>query len=267
MTWWQGAVLGLTQGLTEFLPISSSAHLTLLPWAFRWEDPGLAFDVALHLGTLVALLVYFRAEWLTLGKAGLGLLQRRRIESSADRMVMCVVVATIPGAVAGVLLKKWAESAFRDPAWIGVALAVMGVVLWLVDRLARQDRKIEQMGWRSAAAVGLAQMFALFPGVSRSGSTITAARWLKFDREAAAVFSFMLSLPIIAGAVVVEGRHALRDVGDVAPLVAGLIASAISGWIAIRLLLRYVLTRSYGIFAAYRVVLAGGVIWWALVRP
>jgi undecaprenyl-diphosphatase len=123
------------------------------------------------------------------------------------------------------------------------------------------------MGWRSAAIVGIAQVFALFPGVSRSGSTITAARWLKFDREAAAVFSFMLSLPIIAGAVLVEGRHAIRDVGDVTPLIAGLVASAVSGWLAIKVLLRYVINHSYGAFAAYRLVVAGGVIWWTLVRP
>lgn len=267
MTWWQGAILGLVQGLTEFLPVSSSAHLTLLPWATGWPDPGLAFDVALHLGTLIALLIYFRAEWVVLTKAGLSLLARRKVETQSDRLVLWIVLATIPAAVAGVLLKKWAEAAFRDPTGIAVALALMGVVLWLVDRMAKQERKLDQMGWRSAVAIGVAQVFALFPGVSRSGSTITAARALKFDREASAVFSFMLSLPIIAGAVVMEGRHAVKDISDVGPLVAGLIAAALSGWLAIKVLLNYVIKHSYGAFAVYRVVLAAAVIWWAMVKP
>ena len=267
MTWWQGAILGVVQGLTEFLPVSSSAHLALLPWAARWDDPGLAFDVALHLGTLIALVLYFRAEWIVLAKAGLSMLQRRKIETPADRLLTWVVLATIPAAAAGVILKKWAESAFRDPRYIGVALAVMGVILWLVDRFAKQERKMDQMGWRSALAIGVAQVFALFPGVSRSGSTITAARALRFDREASAVFSFMLTLPIIAGAVLLEGRHAVRQVGDVAPLVAGLITSAVSGWLAIKVLLNFVIKHSYGAFAVYRVVLAAAVIWWTFVRP
>ncbi|HEY2825549.1 MAG TPA: undecaprenyl-diphosphate phosphatase [Gemmatimonadales bacterium] len=267
MTWWQGVVLGLAQGLTEFLPVSSSAHLTLIPWAFGWQDPGLAFDVALHLGTLVALAIYFRREWVTLAGAGLSIVRHRRIETPSERMVLWIIVATIPGAVAGVLFNKWAESTFRSPQLIAAALATLGVLLWLVDRTASQARKIDTMGWPSAIAVGVAQMFALVPGVSRSGSTITAARWLGFDREAAAVFSFMLSLPIIAGAVLVEGRHVIRESPDLTPVLAGLVASAVSGWIAIGVLLRFVLRRSYGAFAVYRVVLAAGVLALAWGRP
>jgi undecaprenyl-diphosphatase len=254
VTVFQAIVLGVIQGLSEFLPISSSAHLALTPWLFGWEPPGLAFDVALHLGTLIALVWFFRQEWVTLAKAFFSILGQRRIETESERRVAFVIVATIPGAAAGYLLKEYAETIFRTPALTGTMLIVMGVILWAVDQRAPQVKGITVMTWREAILIGLAQMFAIIPGVSRSGSTITAGRAMALTREAAAVFSFLLSLPIITAAIVFKGSEAIAH-GVTTPLVAGIIASAISGWLAISVLLKFVARNSYGVFAAYRLVL------------
>jgi undecaprenyl-diphosphatase len=259
VTVFQAIVLGLLQGLAEFLPISSSAHLALTPWLLGWDPPGLAFDVALHLGTLIALVWFFWQEWITLFKAFVSILRKRRIETESERRVAFVALATIPGAAAGYLLQDYARSIFRTPALTGAMLIVMGVILWAVDRYARQDRAIADMTWRQALGIGLAQMFAIVPGVSRSGSTITAGRAFGFSREAAAVFSFLMSLPIIVAAVVFEGRHAIEN-GITAPLVAGVIASAVSGWLAISVLLKFVARHSYGVFAVYRLIIGAIVL-------
>lgn len=259
MTVFQAIVLGLLQGLSEFLPISSSAHLSLTPWLLGWPAPGLAFDVALHVGTLIALVWFFWQEWVTLFGAFVGIVRKRRIETESERRFAFVVLATIPGAAAGYLLQDYARSIFRTPALTGVMLIVMGVILWAVDRFARQDGSIQNMSWKQALGIGIAQMFAIIPGVSRSGSTITAARAFGFSREAAAVFSFLMSLPIIVAAVAFEGRHAVEN-GITAPLVAGVIASAISGWLAISVLLKFVARHSYGVFAVYRLILGAIVL-------
>jgi undecaprenyl-diphosphatase len=251
----QALVLGILQGLSEFLPISSSAHLALAPWLFHWPDPGLAFDVALHFGTLVAVLWYFRAEWASLVAAAASLVVRRRVETVEERRVLLLILATVPGAIAGLVLEKQAEAAFRDPRLIAVLLIVMGVVLWRVDKTAARDRPLDALRWQDALLVGLAQMFAILPGVSRSGSTITAGRALRLTREGAAVFSFLMSMPIIAAAAILKLPHALRTEGVTPPLVVGVLASAVSGWLAISVLLRFVVRRSYGVFAVYRVVL------------
>jgi undecaprenyl-diphosphatase len=251
----QALILGLIQGLSEFLPISSSAHLTLAPWLFHWPDPGLAFDVALHVGTLVAVLTYFRAEWISLIVAAKNIVVHRRVETDEERRVIFLIIATIPGAIAGLALERYAESTFRDPRLIAVVLIVMGVVLWLVDKVVAQERPLASMRWTDALFIGLAQMFAIVPGVSRSGSTITAGRSLRMTRESAAVFSFLMSMPIIAAASILKVPHVLKTEGFSAPLVVGVLASAISGWLAIAILLRFVVRRSYGVFAAYRVVL------------
>jgi len=251
----QALVLGILQGLAEFLPISSSAHLTLAPWLFGWPDPGLAFDVALHVGTLVAVLWFFRAQWASLIAAAIRLVRQRKPKTEEERRVIFLIVATIPGALAGLALEKYADTAFRDPKLIAAVLIIMGVVLWLVDKGARRDRPLETMRWTDAVIIGLAQMFAIVPGVSRSGSTITAGRGLRFTREGAAVFSFLMSMPIIAAAAILKVPHVLKTEGLSAPLVVGVIASAVSGWLAITVLLRFVVNRSYGVFALYRVVL------------
>ena len=255
MTPLQAIALGIIQGLSEFLPISSSAHLTLAPWLLGWEDPGLAFDVALHLGTLIAVLWYFRMEWLALVKAAFGIITTGRIETPEKRRVVALIIATIPGAIGGYLLQSRAESAFRDPQLIAIALIVMGIVLWLADKLVDQQRVLGEMRWMDALLIGLSQVIALIPGVSRSGSTITTARGLRFDRESAAEFSFLMSMPIIAAAVIMEGPKALQQGGLTNELMSGVVASAISGWLAISILMRFVSRHSYGIFAFYRVAL------------
>jgi undecaprenyl-diphosphatase len=244
MTTFQALVLGIIQGLSEFLPISSSAHLTLAPWLFHWPDPGLSFDVALHFGTLVAVLWYFRKVWW------------KMITTTTElRQVLFLIVATIPGAIGGLLLEKPAETAFRSPALIATMLIVMGVILWVVDRVRPADRPLTGMKWVDALLIGLAQVVALVPGVSRSGGTITAGRALRFDRESAATFSFLMSMPIIAGAALLKMPGVIREAGLSTPLIVGVVASAISGWLAISIVMRYVTRHSYGIFAAYRVAL------------
>ena len=260
MTPLQAIALGIIQGLSEFLPISSSGHLALAPWLFGWEDPGLAFDVALHFGTLLAVLWYFRMEWLQLIKATFGIITTGRIETPEKRRVIYLIVATIPGAIGGLLLQTRAESAFRSPELIAIALIVMGIILWLVDKAVDQRRILGEMRWIDSLLIGLSQVIALVPGVSRSGSTITTARGLRFDRESAAEFSFLMSMPIIAAAVVLEGPKALHEGAITNELMGGVVASAISGWLAISILMRYVSRHSYGIFAFYRVALGIAVL-------
>lgn len=259
-TIFQALVLGLLQGLGEFLPISSSAHLALAPWLFHWPDPGLSFDVALHFGTLVAVIWYFRTEWLALLRAAWQIVLTRKIATVEQKRAAFLIVATIPGGIFGLLLEKKAETVFRNPALIATALIVLGILLWLADRVARTDRPLTGMKWTDAILIGLAQVFALIPGVSRSGSTITAGRALGFDRNGAAAFSFLLSMPIIAAAVILKVPTVMRESGMSLPLLVGVAASAISGWLAISVLLKYVSRHSYGVFAIYRIVLGVAVL-------
>jgi undecaprenyl-diphosphatase len=259
MTVFQAVVLGLVQGLAEFLPISSSAHLVLVPWVFGWPDPGLAFDVALHVGTLVAVLWYFRHEWLRLTQSAFALLRTRRVDTEEKRRFLHIVVATIPAAIGGLLLEDYAESTFRSPSLIAITLMVMGVVLWAADRYAPRDRPLGSMRLRDAVLIGLAQVFALVPGVSRSGSTMTAGRALRLDRQAAAMFSFLMSMPITAAAAVLKVPALLRS-DDLTTLVVGILASAASGWLAIAVLLRYLSKHSFGVFALYRLALGALVL-------
>jgi undecaprenyl-diphosphatase len=257
MTLVEAIVLGLVQGLTEFLPVSSSAHLALAPWLLGWEDPGLAFDVALHLGTLVAVAWYFRHDWIALARSALRLARMRRVETASDRRLLHLVAATIPAGVAGVLLKDHAETVFRHPAVMASALIALGIILWAVDRMAGTGRTLETLTARDAWLIGVAQICALVPGVSRSGSTLTAARALGLERGAAARFSFLMSFPIILAAVVLKLPEVLRDSGAVGPLVAGIAAAAVSSWLAITVLLRFVSRHSFGVFAIYRIALGG----------
>jgi undecaprenyl-diphosphatase len=266
MTVFEALVLGVIQGLSEFLPISSSAHLTLAPWVLGWRDPGLAFDVALHVGTLVAVVWYFNQEWRNLAVAFAQLVRSRRADTDEKRRVIYLVIATIPGALAGLALEEQAESSFRDPILIATALIVMGVILWLVDRTAPNARPLASMRWLDALLIGTGQMFAIIPGVSRSGSTITAGRALKFSREGAAVFSFLMSAPITFAATVLKVPDAIRDSGISAPLIVGVLASAASGWLAISVLLKLVARHGYAIFAAYRLLLGAAILALAFSR-
>jgi len=260
VTVFQAIVLGIVQGLAEFLPVSSSAHLTLAPFFFGWKDPGLAFDVALHFGTLVALLWYFRVEWIELTVSSLRIVRTRRVETAHEKRAVFLVVATIPGGIAGKLLNDYAETTFRSPLLIACTLSIMGVLLWSVDRWAARVRSIEEMTLRDAVLIGLAQVCALIPGVSRSGSTITAGRALNLDRPSAARFSFLMSMPITFAAVAVKMPEAIRVEGFSTPLLAGVFAAFISSWLAITVLLRFISRHSFGVFALYRVLLAAAVV-------
>ena len=258
MTFIQAIVFGAVQGITEFLPVSSTAHLILLPWFMGWPDPGLSFDVALHLGTLVALLIYFRAEWIALISSATDLLRGRTSDPNA-RMALFIIVATIPGAVAGVLLEHQVETAFRSPKIIALTLSLMALVLVVAELRGRRKKDLAQMNWFEAITIGLAQAFALVPGVSRSGSTITAGLFVGMQRPAAARFSFYLSAPIIAGAV---GKKMLDmvKVGMTAdqwtPFIVGIVSAAIVGYVSIAFLLRYLQTHNTFLFVYYRIALA-----------
>jgi undecaprenyl-diphosphatase len=262
---WQALVLGIVQGATELLPISSSGHLILVPWAANWhylethESFNKTFDVALHLGTLVAVVGYFWSDIVRYVVAWFGTLRRRRIETADERIAWAVAAATIPAAIAGAVGESVIEKHLGDPWQIAVALAVFGVLLWLADRLPQQ-RGLEDVGIRNGFLIGLAQVLALIPGVSRSGITITAARAWKLERDDAARFSFLLLVPVVLGAVVYKG---LKNVvleplppGSTGPFVVGTLASVAVGLVAIKALLGYVRRHDYTIFAAYRVALA-----------
>ncbi|RPF46962.1 undecaprenyl-diphosphatase [Thermodesulfitimonas autotrophica] len=245
----EAVVLGIVQGLGEFLPISSSAHLVLTPWFFGWPDPGLSFDVALHLGTLVAVVAYFWRDWLTLATHGL-----RGTRSREGRLFWYLVVATVPGGLAGMALEKYAETTFRAPGLVGLMLIFMGLILYWADHRGPRARGIWQVGWGDAFLIGFAQALAIVPGVSRSGATIAAGRFLGLDREAATRFSFLLSLPIILGA----GLFSLRHIGaqDLTfPFWVGVVTSGITGFAAIAFLLRFVVTRNFNVFVWYRGIL------------
>lgn len=260
MTIFQALVLGLIQGLTEFLPISSSAHLALAPFLFGWSDPGLAFDVALHFGTLLAVLWFFRREWHDLIRAAGAIATTRKADTPEKKRVVFLILATIPGAIGGLLLEERAETVFRAPAITACALIAMGLILWAVDRFSAQSRSIDRMTWQDALLIGTAQVVALVPGVSRSGSTITAGRALKLDRQSAAIFSFLMSMPITAAAVILKAPDVLAQGGLGTQVVVGVAAAGISSWLAIAVLLRYVSKHSYGIFALYRLLLGALVL-------
>ncbi len=256
----QAIVLGIVQGLTEFLPVSSSGHLILVPWLFKWpEDPGLAFDVVLHLGTLLALLIFYWREWLAMV---MSLANGDRVQR---RLLFLLIVASVPGAIIGVLLEKEAETIFRAPVLIAGTLATLGILLWAGDTSGSKKRKIDEITLFAAILIGLSQAFAIIPGVSRSGSTITTARFLGIARADAANFSFLMATPIIAGAGLIEVRKFIHA-GLTAQLGWGFAAAAVSGLIAIVWLLRFVRNNSYRSFAIYRIALAVLVIAVAFAR-
>jgi undecaprenyl-diphosphatase len=267
LTVFQAIVLGLTQGITEFAPISSSGHLILVPWLFGWsivQDPALnkTFDVALHIGTLVGAVIYFRADiwrYLTAWFASIG---ARAIRTADERIAWALVVGTIPGAIAGALFESAIEDSLGQPWLIAVMLAAFGVVLYVVDRACRSDRTFETIGPSTGLFLGLAQAAALQPGVSRSGITITAARAVGIEREAAARFSFLLALPIIAGAGLFKAVGVLHDGlhGYGAQFIWGFATSAVSGFVVIWFLLRYLRRHDFLIFMLYRLAVAAIVL-------
>jgi undecaprenyl-diphosphatase len=253
ISYFQAIVLGGVQGLAEFLPISSSAHLILVPWLLKWQDPGLAFDVALHMGTLLALLIYYRDEWIAMVRSVAG------GQSAERRLLQLLIVASVPGAIIGLALEKQAETTFRSPMLIAMAMAVLAVLLWLFDKLSPQKRTMSEMTYWDALVIGFSQALAIIPGVSRSGATITMARAVGVERGDSANFSFLMATPIIAGAGLVEARKLIHEGLDWS-VGLGFISAAIFGLIAIAFLIRYVRTRNYVAFAVYRLLVAALVI-------
>jgi len=257
VTYTQGVVLGLVQGLTEFLPVSSSGHLILVPHVFGWPDQGLAFDAVMHLGTLAALLAYFRRELLDMASGAL-----------SRRLAALLILATIPGALAGVFFEKLIESKLRSPLVIAVATAGWAIVMWIADRRAAGPPAaprdpLERVSLGQALTVGCAQALALIPGTSRSGITITAGLFGGLDRATAARFAFLLGIPITAGAGTKEALHLLRTgehVGDAGPILIAILVSFLSGWFAVWFLVNYLKRRSLVPFVIYRLVLAAVIV-------
>jgi undecaprenyl-diphosphatase len=254
-------VLGLVQGLSEFLPISSSGHLLLVPWLCGWDDfdsssVEKAFDVALHLGTLVAAIFYFRKDLAVYVRDGLRLVIRRRQPATPEgRLAWLLLLSTIPAALAGAVLESWIDETLGTPVIIGVSLILFGLALAWADRSTGQ-RKVEGFGVRDAVIVGAAQALALNPGTSRSGITMTAARFLDFDRDAAVRLSFLMAIPVTGGAIVFKLTKLVSDgipEGLLAPMIVGIVTSGIAGWLAIWGTLKLVRTRSLMPFVIYRV--------------
>jgi undecaprenyl-diphosphatase len=263
----QAALIGLIQGLTEFIPISSSAHLIFVPRVLGWHDPVLystAFDVLLHMGTLVALLVYLWSDLVRLLGAWLASIRDRSIGRDPQRrLAWLLLVSVIPGAVLGALGEGFFDTFFRRESllYIAVLMAIGATVLWLAERFGNRRRELENLELPDAVAIGVAQAFALFPGISRSGITIAGGLFLGMTREAAARFSFLMATPIIAGAGLWKARELVGGglaSSDIGPLVVGFVAALIAGLAAIAWLLAYLRRRSTALFIGYRYVVAAG---------
>jgi undecaprenyl-diphosphatase len=269
MTIFQAFVLGVIQGLGEFLPISSSGHLIVLPWLLGWPQQSLAFDVALHVGTLLAVVYAFLGEWMSLARGVVGGVRAGKpLETPEGRLLLQLVLASIPGAVLGLLLEDWADTTFRSPGLVAGTMAAMGLVLLIADRRARPAIQgaplVPQVSMRDAMLIGCAQALALVPGVSRSGATISMALFLGHERPEAARFSFLLATPITFGAALLKVPD-LFPAGDPWLVLVGMTASAAVGLASIRLLLAYVRTRDYRPFVFYRWAFAAVVfaaLWW-----
>ncbi len=282
----QSVILGIIQGLTEFIPISSSAHLIIVPWLFGWGEgllASLSFDVALHLGTLIAVLSYFAGDWVRLFKAGVASIAERRIGADTDRrLAWFLVIGTLPGAVVGLLAESTIEGLFHAPGVpirpaamvaMAVILALLGAFLLMAERLARHVRTVEQLTLKDIVIIGCAQAMAIFPGVSRSGATITAGLALGLKREAAARFSFLLSAPIIGGAGLKSLWNIAREIReygiggvDLAAFAAGFLAAAVSGYFCIKYLLRFLAKHPTTLFVFYRWAMAALIVGVVLFR-
>ena len=257
MDLFRAAVLGIVQGLTEFLPISSSGHLILIRRLFEWEDQGLSFDVGLHLGTLVALLVYFWRDWWTMITVGLQDLGRHqfhfREHRNESRLIWLIALGSVPAAILGLAFDSWIEENLRQPWLIAIALALFATVLLLADRVGRKERTIERIGVKDAILIGLAQAVALFPGVSRSGVTMSMGLFRDLKRDDAARFAFLLGTPAFVGAALFKSKDLLdessRQTGE---LFVGFVFSAVVGFAVIHFLLRYLRTQSLVPFVVYR---------------
>jgi undecaprenyl-diphosphatase len=257
----EAIIYGIVQGLGEFLPISSTAHIVLAPWLFGWEDPGLAFDIALHMGTLVAVVVFFWKDWIRLIKAGL-----TDVKSSDGKLFWCLVLACIPGGILGLIFEEYIETVFRNPLLIGIAIIIMGFVIYIADRYSKSEVELKDVGPKRSLLIGVSQGLAMIPGVSRSGITMATGRALKIKREDAARFTFLLSTPFI----LLSGLYKAKDIVNVSvealPFAAAIVTSAVVGLLSIKFLLGYLKRKGFGIFAVYRFILGAIVIAVYLLR-
>ena len=282
----QSIILGIVQGLSEFLPISSSAHLIILPWILNWKDQGLAFDVALHIGTLFAVIFYFRKEWMMMFRTVLSyknyLKQNKKasdfnqgnksqitnyklqinskIQNSKNlnyyNLFFLIILASIPGAIFGLLLNNYVETIFRSPILIVFTLSILGFFLWFFDKKGKKGKFLKNLNWQTALLIGFSQAFAIIPGISRSGITITMALALGFERRAAARFSFLLATPIIFGAGIMKTPQLINSDINFFVLSTGILTSAIAGFLAIKYILKYLENNNYNIFVYYRIIFA-----------
>lgn len=257
---YQAIILGIVQGLTELLPISSSAHLYLIPWFFNWNIPE-AFDVALHFGTLLAIGLFFFKDWIELIKGGYNLIIKKE-KSVEGRMFWYIVLATIPGGIIGFVLDKYAEGFLQKPIIIAIALIVMGTILYLIDKYSKKEVEYKEMTLKQTFLIGLSQALAFIPGVSRSGITMTTGRALHIKREAVAKYSFMLSAPIVLAATILKIQEFQFNLA----FFCGVLASFIVGILVIKLLLRYLEKGSFRLFAIYRVIIGAVVLVCMLVK-
>lgn len=256
MTIFRAIILGIIQGIAEFLPISSSAHLIIFPYLFGWEESGLAFDVALHFGTMMAVILIFFKDWWNLFVGAIKDVKEKK-KTTNGKMFWYLIIATIPAALAGVLLDNVIEDVIRNKVWIiALALAIMGLLIYVGDKWAskhyKKETEFEDITLKQALIVGISQAFAVIPGFSRSGTTILAGRLQGIAKEAITKFTFLLSVPVICGATILK-------VGDLAltkEVIVGIITSFATGIIAIKFLLRYIKKHDFSIFAFYRVILA-----------
>lgn len=265
---YQGIILGIVQGITELLPISSSAHLFLIPWLLGWKVPE-AFDVALHFGTLLAIGIFFFKDWIELIKGGYNLAIKKK-KSTEGRMFWYIVIATIPGGIIGFILDKYAEEILTQPLIIAIALIVMGIILYLVDKNSKKETEYENLSFKQTFIIGLSQALAFIPGVSRSGITMTTGRALGVKREAVAKYSFMLSTPIVLAATIFKLKDFIEyfliaDAAGIIAFILGVVLSFIVGIIVIKFLLEYLRKGSFKIFAIYRIIIGIIVVVWYVI--
>lgn len=255
MTVFQALILGVIQGLTELLPISSSGHLDIIPWMFGWTNSEAfniafeGFDVALHFGTLLAIGIFFFKDWVKLIRGGWNQVFKKE-KTKEGKMFWYIVAATLPGGIIGLLLDKFVGDGLKQPLIIGAALIIMGIILYIVDKKSKSDTKYEKMTFKQTFLIGLSQCLAFIPGVSRSGITMTTGRAMGVDRESVAKYSFMLSAPIVLAATILK----LKDFVFSIPFFVGILASFIVGIFVIKFLLNYLKKGSFKIFAIYRVI-------------
>lgn len=266
---YQGIILGIIQGLTELLPISSSAHLFIIPWLFNWNIPE-SFDVALHFGTLLAIGIFFFNDWIELIKGGYEFAIKKK-KSTAGRIFWYIVIATIPGGIIGFILDKYAENILTQPLIIAIALMIMGILLYIIDKKARKDTAYENLNFKQTFLIGLSQALAFIPGVSRSGVTMTTGRALGVKREATAKYSFMLSAPIVLAATIFKlgdfiEYFQIANLAGIISFIMGIVFSFIIGIIVIKWLLEFLKKGSFKIFAIYRILIGIVVITVYIIR-